>query len=528
MRIKFVKIIMLAVIAALFAFTSCTEDLNTTPIDDDAVTSASLYQTAEEYRQVLAKCYAGLAISGQQGPAGMPDISGLDEGFSQYLRLYWELQELPTDEAIIAWNDGNLFHLWRNDWGSSNEFIRAMYNRLYYQIALENEFIREAQDGKLDERGISGDARQRVEFYRAEARFLRAFSYWNALDMFGNVPFVTEEDKVGSYLPEQISRSDLFDYVESELLDIVDNLKEPKANEYGRVDKAAAWMLLAKLYMNAEVYTGTARWNDAMEYLNKIVNSAYSLHPSYQELFLADNHTANGIIFPIAFDGKNTQTYGGTNFIIHAAVGGDMVAEDFGIDGGWGGTRATSKLWNKFDAANDPRYMFFEEGQQPTIENPYEFTQGYAVTKFKNVDSEGNPGSDIRFADTDWPMFRLADAYLMYAEAVLRGAEGGTMDKALQLVNDLRTRAGAPTIGDADLSLDFILDERARELYWEGHRRIDLIRFGKFTGGDYLWPWKGAVQEGKSIAEYFRLYPIPASDINANTNLVQNDGYVGE
>ncbi|MGC8802186.1 MAG: RagB/SusD family nutrient uptake outer membrane protein [Bacteroidales bacterium] len=130
--------------------------------------------------------------------------------------------------------------------------------------------------------------------------------------------------------------------------------------------------------------------------------------------------------------------------------------------------------------------------------------------------------------DTDFPMFRLADVYLMYTEATLRGATNGNRAKALQYVNELRTRAYGGSIGnitDSQLTLDFILDERARELYWEGHRRTDLIRFGKFSGGNYIWPWKGKVKEGTATPAHLDLFPIPASDLNANPNLVQNPGY---
>jgi hypothetical protein len=413
------------------------------------------------------------------------------------------------------------------NWSATNGFVRAMYNRIFYQITLCNEFIRESNESALSERGFSEAEKQEIGFYRAEARFLRAFSYWHALDMFGNVPFITEDDNVGAFFPEQINRADLFDYIEQELLDLVDNLKEPKQNEYGRIDKAAAWMLLAKLYLNAEVYTGTERYSDALDYSEQVINSAYSLDPNYEELFLADNHTANGIIFPVTFDGENAKTYGGMNFVIHAAVGGSMNATDtFGIDGGWGGSRATPELYNKFSVAGDKRSMFHTDGQSIEITDPYEFTNGYAVTKFKNVTSTGQPGPIPAFADTDWPVFRLADAYLMYAEAAVRtGTNQGT---AVGYVNDIRQRAFGDNTGDitqADLTLDFILNERARELYWEGHRRTDLIRFGRFVGSNYLWAWKGNVEDGRGVDAKFKLFPIPASDINANPNLTQNDDY---
>ncbi|MEE4287085.1 MAG: RagB/SusD family nutrient uptake outer membrane protein, partial [Mariniphaga sp.] len=333
MKTKIYNIFIAVGLAVLVAFSSCVNDLDTTPLDEDVVTSENVYSNPDNYKNVLAKLYAGLAVSGQQGPAGMNDLSGLDEGFGQYLRAYWYAQELPTDEAVIAWNDGNLRDYQEMDWSSNNEFISNMYYRVFYQIALTNEFIRETTPEKLDGRGIDGSVRTDIELYRQEARFLRALSYWHAIDMFGNVPFVTEEDAVGSFFPEQISRADLFNYIESELLEIESQLSAPGQVEYGRADQAAVWTLLAKLYLNAEVYINQDKNTECITYCNKVLNAGYSLEPEYQHLFLADNHNSNEIIFPITQDGNNTKTYGGVTFIIKAGVGGSMDPAEFGIDG---------------------------------------------------------------------------------------------------------------------------------------------------------------------------------------------------
>src|SRR5699024_5947024 len=382
------------------------------------------------------------------------------------------------------------------------------------------EFIRNAKDNE----------NSTVQNYNAEARFLRALSYWHALDLYGGgIPFVTEEDGVGVYNPGPASSDSVFSYIESELLAIESQLPAPGQNEYGRANQAAAWTLLAKLYLNAEVYTDEQRYGDALEYADKVIESGtYTLEESYQNLFLADNHTANGIIFPITFDGEHTKTFGGTNFIVHAAVGGDMSASAFGIDGGWAGHRVTPQFVEKFDQENDSRAMFFTEGQELEIENVEDFRQGYAITKWKNITADGQPGSFPEFVDIDFPMFRLADVYLIYAEAVARGAEGGNTGKAVDLVNQIRERAfgnASHNITAAELTPEFILDERARELYWEGHRRTDLIRYGYFTTSDYVWAWKGGVQEGAATDSHYRIYPIPSSDVNSNTNLEQNPGY---
>ncbi len=516
------------ILVVLFAATSCVKDLERLPAYD--VTAETLYKDPASYKGLLSKLYAGLALSGQQGPAGKGDIKDIDEGFSTYLRQYWKVQELPTDEAVIGWNDGSLPSYNRIEWTATNEFVTAMYNRIFYQIVLCNEFIRETTDEKLASRGISDPA---IKAYRAEARFLRALSYWHALDMFGSVPFVTENDAVGAFLPKQATRAELFTYVESELKAVETELVDSKKNEYGRADKAAAWMLLAKLYLNAEVYVNQNKYTDAVTYANKVIGGGYTIDAKYQNLFLADNNKSNEIIFPIAFDGTKSKTWGGMTFLVHAPVGGTMKASEFGINGGWSGLRTTKQfvsLFNKgnsFDK-NDARAMFYTDGQDIEINDIFKFTDGFAITKYKNVSSTGVAGSDVEgnFPDTDFPMFRLADAYLIYAEAVLRGGAGGTAAQALTYVNNLRQRAfGNATNNLTTLTLDDVLNERGRELYWEGHRRTDLIRYKKFTTGAYLWAWKGGVKDGRAVQDFYNLFPIPSSDLIANPNLKQNLGY---
>ncbi|MCP9200957.1 RagB/SusD family nutrient uptake outer membrane protein [Gramella sp. GC03-9] len=528
----------LIIFASMAMFWSCEDQLDLQP-EDNRLTAEASFEDPDAYKQFLAKLYAGLAISGQEGPAGQPDLVGLDEGFSQYLRLYWKLQELTTDEAVIGWNDGTIKDLHNQNWTSGNEFIRTMYSRIMYQVAQANEFLRQTTPEKLDSRGVESSLRNDIEDFRAEARFLRALSYYHALDLFGNPPFVTEEDPIGAFLPEQIQRAELFDYIEGELLDIESTIVAANQNEYGRADQAAVWMLLAKLYQNAEVYNGENRSAEVIDYTSRIADAGFSLVDDYQKLFLADNDTngaQNEVIFPITFDGIETQAYGGMTFIVHAAVGGDMDPADFGINGGWAGIRTTSALVNKFlddednpiEDVEDERALFFTEGQSKEISDISSFTDGYAVTKFKNVDTQGNPGSDPTgdFPDTDFPMFRLADAYLMYAEAHLRGG-GGSEAQAVEYINELRERAYGNSdnnISASDLDLDFIIDERARELYWEAHRRTDLIRFNLFTENG-IWPFKGGVPQGTTTQPFRNIFPIPASDLGVNTNLVQNPGY---
>lgn len=526
MNFRYKKSISVAVMALALTMTSCESDLNRDPITD--VTSVSVYSNFNNYQNVLAKLYSGLALGGQNGGDGNPDISGIDGGFSNYMRQLFTLQEITTDEAVIGWGDGNLPDMHKMTWSASNEFIGALYSRIFFQVSQNNDFIRETTDEKLAQRGITGDNLTQAKYMRAEARFLRALSYYHALDLFGNVPFVTEKDAVGT-LPKQISRAELFTYIESELKDVEGQLKDARTNVYGRADKATAWALLARLYLNSKVYTGTERNADVIAYCNKIISAGYSLKPKYQDLFLADNDVANPeTIFSVNYDGVHSQSWGGTTFLVHASVGGSMNASEYGVNGGWWGLRVTKDFVNKFNSG-DKRGNFYTAGQNLEINDLGNFTDGYAFTKYKNVTSAGVVGKDGsgNFVDADMPIFRLADVYLMYAEATLRGG-GGSTSTAVDYINKLRERAYGNTSGNitaADLNLNFILDERSRELSWELTRRTDLIRYGLFTSGNYVWAWKGNVKNGQAVGDFRNLYPIPTSDISANPNLKQNPGY---
>lgn len=515
-------------------FTACTKDLDqSNPANESNISADEFYSNPEAYLQGLAKLYAGLATTGQNGPAGSPDISGIDEGESQYVRGYWVMQELTTDEAIIAWNDKTIKDFHYQTWTSSDLFINATFSRLDFQVKNCNEYLRQTTDDKLDARGVAASEREEIATYRAEARFLRALSYWHFLDLFGEVGLVTEDSPTNFFLPEQASKEEIFNFIETELMAVESEMATPMSNVYPRADRAAAWMLLAKLYMNAEVYVDVDRTSDAVPVLENIITSGYTLSSAYQNLFLADNDTngaQNEIIFAVAFDGLNTKTYGGTTFLTHAPVGGSMDPNDFGINGGWGGIRTTSAFVDKFNlSSTDSRALFHSDGQSLDIQDVSNFNQGYAIGKWRNVDVDGNAGSDAAgdFVDIDFPMFRLSDAYLMYAEAFLRSGQGSAAD-ALSYVNLVRARAYGNTSGNISsnqLTLDFILNERARELYWEGHRRTDLVRFNKFTGSAYVWPWKGNVQAGAPTAAYRNLFPIPSNAIAGNPNLTQNPGY---
>ena len=371
----------------------------------------------------------------------------------------------------------------------------------------------------MSSRGVANS--QDIKNFRAEARYLRALAYSHGVDMYGNIPLITEKDQVGATLPKQATREELFTYVESELKALETELPAPRTNEYGRVDRAAAWMTLAKLYLNAEVYIGQKKYTETAVYAKKVMDAGYTLAPNQKNNFLADNNTSKEMIFAVNFDGSDTQTYGVTTLAINGSIGGAMNPADYGTEQKWGGFRTTKQLVGLFTDKNDKRAMFYTNGQTLDIDEFTTFENGYAVTKFSNLTSTGVKGKNAQFADTDFPLFRLADAQLMYAEAVTRGGTGEST-LALNLVNDLRKRANAALL--STLSLNELLNERGRELFWEGHRRTDLIRFGKFTTG-YNWAWKGGVKEGKDAEAFRTLFPLASGDIIANPTLVQNKGY---
>jgi hypothetical protein len=528
MKSSFFKIFLASGVLTLIG-TACTKDLNRYPTND--VTSESVFSSSTGYRQAFAKVYGSFALTGNIGPAApcnqCGDLAGIDEGFSDFYRLFWKAQELSTDEAVIAWGDIGIQDFHNMNWSPTNPFLTGLYYRSNYQIMLANEFLRQSTDDKLTARGIPAASADSIRKFRPEVRFLRAYQYWVLMDLFGNPPFFTENDPVGTY-PKQIARKDLFTYIESELKAIEPDLAAPRTNEYGRADRGAAWALLARMYLNAQVYTGSGRYADAVTYAKKVIDAGYGLLTNYRWLMLADNNVNNPeFIFTINYDGLHTQGYGGTTFLTHASVGGSMPASASGVGGGWGGIRTTKNIPNLFPDVNgtaDQRAEFFTSGQNIEINDQTVFTDGLAINKYRNVKRDGSQGQTPDFADIDMPIFRLGEMYLIYAEATLRGGNGD-LNLALQYVNNLRTRANAAQVTSGQLTIDFMLDERARELYWEGFRRTDLVRYGKFTTTNYLWPWKGGVKNGTSVADFRNLYPIPSTDVTANPNLTQNTGY---
>lgn len=530
----------IAIILMTGGLASCVDDLNTIPLDEEELVSEVVFGSElGSYQELLAKIYAGLAVSGNSGGDGDPDVAGVDGGSqASFLRGLWNLQQLPTDEAHCAWNDVGIPDLNYITWTSSNVFIKGFYYRLYYQINLANALLRETSEEKLSSRGVSQADQDKIKAFRAEARFHRALAYYYLLDMFRNVPFVNEESPVGSTLPPQIMAADLFDYIEKELTECESDMLDPfvgyNATNYGRAHKAANWALLSRLYLNAETYIGVKKYTESITNSKKVMAVNFQLDPVYANIFKADNHNSPEMIFPVRYDGADTQTWGGMTFLLSAMEPSDLQAEVNAV-GAWQGNRATKAILHTFEREYqhemDSRFSMIRIDFTENVEivDPSLFTNnGIPVVKYSNRNSDGTlPPSNIAY--TDFPLFRLGEIYLNYAEAVLRGGTGGDAATALQLVNNLRKRgyngSSTATLTAGELTLDYILDERGREFFYEGQRRTDLIRFGKLTGSSYLWPWKGNVPEGRSVDDYFNVYPIPADDLGANENLVQNSGY---
>jgi hypothetical protein len=553
---KYFKYIVCAAVALLMGMglNSCVKDLDVNPIDP-------ALQNDVTPEQLFNKCYSVFATSGNNGGDDNVDVDGLDGGFQHKFRQMWNSNELTTDEAICGWGDEGIASFCHNSYDASHPMLRGYYYGLCIGITFCNQYLEVFNDYNAT--------------MSAEVRFLRAFQFYLLMDAFGNIPFTT---KISGDNPEQYTRAQVYEFIESELKDIAGEtggsqvLSDPAPKNYGqkgfgRVDKAAAWLLLARLYLNAQVYTGTPQWAAARDYAKKVIDSPYDLFTddyegvgidgvtrsfsAYQLLFMGDNGTNGAMVeavFPVIQYGTRTTSWGGSNFLICSTFDGDMHPypyDDSEVNGlynnnTWGGNRCRPDLIKKFfgdieapeghaydvvAAAGDDRALFETEGRHLNVENESDFKYGYAVAKFTNFKRDGSKGSDITFADSQLMYMRAAEAYLTYAEAATRLAGSGAAPAdAVQAINSVRARAHATE--KASYSLNDILDEWSREFYFEGRRRVDLIRFGKFGGNtDYKWQWKGGAYAGRDFEAYRNVFAIPTDDLIANPNLKQNEGY---
>ena len=549
------------------AMTSCVNDLD---LPDGALDKHLTTEATAE--QMFNKCYAVVGVAGNNGANGGSDVDGIDGGTSGYIRQMWNANELTTDEAICCWGDDGIPQFNFNTYDASHPMLQGFYYRLYTAIVFYNMYLETYGDYN--------------EMMTAEVRFLRAMAYYFLMDGWGNVPFVTS---TATDEPKQASRAEIFEFIESELLEVHDQMHAPialkgGANDgsgwnWGRVDQDACNLLLARIYLNAEVYIGQKRYAEAATYAKKVIDGPHKLHTAdktvtigddvtsndytfsaYRMLFMGDNDqtgAATEAVFPVLQDGIRTTSWGTSLFMMGSTYDGDMhenpvdASATNGTDQNWGGNRARPELirmffpgddaptgnsWVVAPAAKDDRALFNTDGKRTLeINNWNTFKNGFGVAKYNNFKTTPNAsgtgfegGQNTTFPDGDFFLMCSAEAYLTYAEALTR--QNGNADntpvtgEALNAVKAIRNRAHAPNV--TSFTLRQLLDEWSREFYFEGRRRIDLIRFGRYGGDtDYQWQWKGGVKEGQDFKAYRNLFAIPTNDLTVNKNLKQNDGY---
>lgn len=522
---------------------------------------------------LYSKCYAGLIMEGNDGNA---DFSIDDAGKSTLLRNLFNFNEVPTDEAVCWWSDGGIADVAYNKFDPGNATLKNLYYRLMSNISYENHFL-------------SLDAAKADRTKYAEVRVLRAYNYFLMLDFFGDPTFIDkispetprqahsynskfEEGKTYTRAELlQLGREFLFNWVESELLAAEPDLLEAKPEtdtdpDYGRVDKGTCWLLLSRLYLNAGTYLNNdgqnnQYWDKALEYAERVINSDYKLfddskmsneakangYKPYDLLFMGDNGS-NGAsceaLLPLMQDGDKTQGYGGSMFFVAALWDGTMqtVTDKNAATtaNSWSGMRVRPQFVEKFfthpkDVVNkkaseiraknvDDRAILWGKDRTLEIGANDKFVKGIATPKWNNNYSNGGTPHDSYNVDIDFFLFRVAEAYLNAAEAEMH-LNGESSAKAKKYIDALRNRAHARP--RASYTLNDVLDERARELYCEGLRRTDLIRFNQFGGSQatYNWELKGGSPNGTTFAKTYNVYPLPSSEVLSNKNLTQIDGY---
>ena len=533
----------LSAVASAALLTACVGDLNTIPLNPTDVTSETAYGADElGYVQGLTKIYNQLVSNNTQ------DLQVADGGASEFIRAFWSTQEVTADGAKCAWGDAWVNDLNNNTWKGDvlNDAVYAVYVRTLQGVTYVNEYLRQTSDANLDLRGVPAEVKNKIQSYRAEARFLRAYYYWAAMDTFGQVPFATENSPFGGgYNPPQTPATEVFNFIVEELNDLASETSAMPAaqSNYPRADKGSVLGLLARVYLNAEVYTGTPMWNEAKATCEKIFTLGYKLAPTHAELFRGDNgENANAkgeFLFAAAYNAEKIQSYGGTTYLTLSTLSGDDGAINItGINGGWAGNRVpygyVAKWFTDVKGANyetgeytytDKRAgYFFIKGRTESMEdNLNTFLNGWSCIKFNNVPHDVDPvdfaatAATKNFSDIDFPLIRLGEINLIYAEACMHA--GGDASAQVKALAD-RAGVAAPKTIDAD----FLLAERSRELMWEAHRRTDLIRFGKWIKG-YNWTYKGGNFGGQDLPSHFNVFPVPSTELSTNLDLEQNPGY---
>ena len=555
-RMKFNKIFMGLGIAAALGLSACS--LDRTPLDPNT-------NTTFNQDEVYSKVYATFGTTGQKGPDGSGDVDGIDEGTSGFYRMFWSLNEFPTDEVWWIWStDAGVADILPMTWSKSNTFVAGIYYRFYFDITLCNHFL-DMTEELNDEKTL----RQ-----RAEVRMIRAINYYFVLDMFngGPMPMHVSPDK-----PAYATRAEMFAWLEEECKELEGLLPEQRASKY-RVDRGAAQFILMRMYLNAAVYLGTpgtpnydlARWNDAAIYADKLIqNPAYELYDvpaaernddhvyysAYQQLFMGDNDqtAAKEAILLIYQDAQYCQSWAGARFVVNAPRDADFVPS--GSSDSWTCVRSCpefiTNVWVSKEVAQDIK---LNEYQMPvrlqddraifcsvsTQGKAFSLSGGTAsdlyaswgMPKFTGIYSTStdpwnwtSPVGIADWVDTDIPLFRIAEAYMTYAECMQRGAAvpaGARYSNMLDPINALRRRAHAAEL--TSCSYTQLLSEWAKEFWGEGRRRTDLIRFEQFAGDKASMSWEG--HNGKFDGR-FCVFPIPESDETANPNLANVNAMIG-
>ena len=551
---KTTKYIIVAVVGALLTLTSCVNDLESYPLNEqDKVSEAAYDNTEESYLKGLAKLYNTMSSH------SVSYVTVKDEGASQVARAFFACQEITTDACKIAWgNDPWCRAMNNNTWtDEENDAVFGMFFRSIQAISYCNEFLRQTTDAKLTERGANSDVKAKVHQFRAEARVIRAWYYWMAIDVFGDVPFTTEKDAVGTEAPAQKPRADIYKYIVAELEELAadgSDLPVAQAN-YPRVDKGTALGLLSRLYLNAETYKGAPEWEKCKQTCERIFGLGYKLAPTYAELFRGDNGEnpdARGeFLMTIPFDTYSIQSYGGTTFLTCAAISELDIHEEGPLTGGksgWGGIHVSGEFVDKFFNITDANFetgeytcadergkMFYIKGRLgngkiPSDGELYNYLYGWSYFKFNNIphDQTKETYSPLNaFSSIDLPIIRLGEVYLTYAEACVRMGEGFT---AQSKMDELAVRTGVSAITLPaqwdDAARDMFVAERARELLWESCRRTDLIRYGLYYSNEYLWPFKGGkTVEGQPFPEYMVIFPMPSEMIVNNPDMLNLKAY---
>lgn len=459
----------------------------------DRLVADEFYATPEGIKAALASLYD--EVRGDWGGKG---IAGADRG-------WFDLNEVSTDELMLptrsdgAWADNGIWRqMYQHQWTASHEFMNNTWQWLYRSIFKCNLAIELLTKANADPERI------------AEARVARAYFYYMLMDGWGSVPFYTENTVTADKIP-QVSRAQVYSFVVTELTSNIDKLSATKGGSfYGRFNKWAGYALLAKVYLNAEVYTGTGKYTEAAAACDKIINEGgFSLNANYLEIF-GDRCPDNEVILAVFVDMDKAPR----NMIGVRSLGGAHGQALFGFST-WNGATAHQDFVNKY-GAGDARKAQWITGAQPgglnytlSISSLTSAGQDDGARNIKYLPVAPRNGGG---ASNDFPVYRYADVLLTKAECLVRAGNGAG---AKTLVDQVRARASAGNLA-TNPTLDDIYDERGRELCWEGHRRQDMIRFGKFT---LAHDFKAA-----SDAKY-KLFPIPTAAINANPKLVQNPGY---